>query len=153
MVLHLEIPSVPSSPCTRYRWIRTDKDWGRTNTFSALFNQSLSPYPDLSIAWLDKMLQPCANPLLASQGVNKMELQWHQASINTIKIRIFVSAESCCYNMIPSGKTLNWWPDMLPTWQKTHAILVTASTKDQPEGKSWMGGKKKKACLKTNTRQ
>lgn len=56
----LEIPSVPSlslvHPCTRYRWIWTDRDWGRTNMFSALFNQSLSLHLALSTPWLDKML-------------------------------------------------------------------------------------------------
>lgn len=39
---HLEIPSAPSLPCTRYQWSPTDRDWGRTKMFSALLNQSLS---------------------------------------------------------------------------------------------------------------
>lgn len=54
--LHLGIPSVPSLPCTRYRSIWTNRDWGRTNKFSALSNHSSSLNSALNTPWLAKML-------------------------------------------------------------------------------------------------
>lgn len=56
LYLCITYPSVPPSPCTRYQWIWTARNWGRTSKFSAPFNQSLSVYSALSTPWLDKML-------------------------------------------------------------------------------------------------
>lgn len=118
--------------------------------FSAPLNQSLSLCPALGTPWLDKTLSPCSNPLLASRWVDKLELQWHQASTNTFKIRIFVSAESCSYNMILQEKHTESMTRHAPCLAETPHRTGNGSSKKmrQNEKLEW---KKKYACLETNT--
>lgn len=78
-----------------------------------------------------------------------MELRWHQASINTFKIRIFVSAESCCYNVILQEKHTELMTWHAPSLAENPCHTGNGFSKRWDRMKSFNG--KKNACLETNT--